>query len=217
MPFDSRTTAGRILAGKLGNLSGRKNAMVLGLVRGGVVVGHTLASILSLPLYPYVVRKIGHPENREYGVGALAEGGATYLDEPTMKAMGLTWADLEPVIDEEVVELKRREGVYAVSPRPPLKNKTVILVDDGAATGNSMFAAIEDVRKAGAKEVIVALPVSPPDTAANLTRKADKAFVLETPDHFEAVGKWYSEFGQVEDEEVIDMLKGTDYRSRINS
>ncbi|MDD5054682.1 MAG: phosphoribosyltransferase family protein [Candidatus Peribacteraceae bacterium] len=206
MPFDSRTTAGRILAGRLGNLSGEKKAIVLGLVRGGVVVGKMLSTILTLPLYPYIVRKIGHPENREYGVGALAEGGTTYLDERTMRAMGLTWNDLEPVIDEEMEELRRRKEMYAVRPRPSLKGKIVILVDDGAATGNSMLAAIEDVRKAEPKEIVVALPVAPQETADAIMHRADRIIVLESPGNFEAVGKWYGEFGQVEDEEVIDLL-----------
>ena len=130
------------------------------------------------------------------------------MDEQTMRAMGLSWKDLEPVINEEMAELKRRKELYAVRPRPPLKGKTVILVDDGAATGNSMLAAVEDVRKAGAKTVIVALPVAPPETADALMHRADRVIVLETPENFEAVGKWYLEFEQVEDEEVIELLKG---------
>lgn len=180
--------------------------MILALVRGGVVIGRALANELKLPLFPFVVRKLGHPGHREYALGALAEGGGTFLDETAMRMSGVTWEDMEPIIEEETEELKRRKDAYLVQARPDLTGKTIILTDDGAATGASLFAAIEDLRKAKVKKIIVALPVSPPDTAMRLKEKADEAIVLATPEPFEAVGLWYSAFPQVEDEEVLRLL-----------
>lgn len=207
LPLETREAAGRILAGSLGAHAGKKDALILALVRGGVVVGHAIAIILDLPLFPYVVRKLGHPDHREFGLGAIAEGGSTTLDEVTMVSNGVTWEDMEPVIDEEMQELHRRKTAYTVRPRPDLKGKTVILTDDGAATGLTMLAAIEDMRKSGVKKTIVALPVCPPDTAELLRKNIDQLVTIATPEPFEAVGKWYRRFDQVEDEEVIALLE----------
>jgi predicted phosphoribosyltransferase len=206
-PLETREAAGRILAGLLGGESGNKDALILALVRVGVVVGHTLAAILDLPLYPYIVRKLGHPGHREFGLGAIAEGGSTYLDEATMQAHGVSWAEMEPVINAEMQELRRRKTAYAVRSRPDLAGKTIILTDDGAATGSTMLAAIEDMKEAKAKKIIVALPVCPPDTAQLRKKKADEVVTIATPEPFDAVGKWYQVFDQVEDEEVIALLK----------
>jgi putative phosphoribosyl transferase len=207
LPFRDRHEAGLALARELKAYKGKKNALILALVRGGVMIGEAMARELKLPLYPYVVRKLGHPDHREFGLGALAEGGSTHLDEVTMHAYGVEWYDMEPVIDEEMEELSRRKKAYMVNPRPDLKGKTVILTDDGAATGVSMLAAIEDLRKANVKKIIVALPVAPPETAEALWRHADQVIVLSTPALFDAVGKWYVEFPQVEDNEVLAVLR----------
>ncbi len=208
LPLETREAAGRMLAGKLAAYAGKKNVLVLALVRGGIVVGHAMAHILTLPLYPYVVRKIGHPGHREFALGAIAEGGSTSLDEATMRAHGIEWEDIQPIIDEEMKELKRRKAVYTVKPRPLLKGKTIILTDDGAATGSTLFAAIDDLRKAGVKKIVVAIPVAPPNTASILKLRADEVHVLATPEPFDAVGKWYKRFEQVEDEEVLTLLRG---------
>ncbi|MFA5799583.1 MAG: phosphoribosyltransferase family protein [Candidatus Peribacteraceae bacterium] len=207
LPFQTRTAAGRILAGKLGAYAGKKNVLILGLVRGGVEIGSAMAAFLSLPLFPYIVRKLGHPGHREFGIGAIAEGGATYLEERTMRSHGVEWTEMEPVIAEEMAELKRRKEAYAVRKRPPLKGNTVILCDDGAATGVTMFAAIQDMKKAKVKKIVVALPVCPPDTAERLGRLADETVFLATPEPFDAVGKWYVEFPQLSDEDVLKLLK----------
>lgn len=207
LPFRSRIDAGMAVAERLSAYKGKKDTIILALVRGGVVIGRSLADAMKLPLYPYVVRKIGHPGHREYGVGALAEGGATYIDDIAMKMTGLAFEDIEPVIEEETAELKRRTKAYLVEARPSLRGKTVILTDDGAATGGTMFAAIDDVRKIGAAKIIVALPVCPPDTKEELRKRADEAIILATPKDFDAVGKWYREFPQVEDEEVLELLR----------
>ncbi len=206
LPFETRTEAGTALAGALQQYKEVKDTLVLALVRGGVVVGRALADELKLPLYPYVIRKLGHPAHREYALGAIAENGSTYLDEPAMRMSGVSWEDLEPVIEEETEELRRRKDAYAVQARPNLRGKTVILTDDGAATGASLFAAIEDLRKTNVKRIIVALPVCPPDTVAQLKKKTDDITVIATPEPFEAVGLWYQEFPQVEDAEVLHML-----------
>ncbi|MDD5623833.1 MAG: phosphoribosyltransferase family protein [Candidatus Peribacteraceae bacterium] len=208
LPFPTRSDAGAALAGALREYGGAKDTLILALVRGGVVVGRALADALKLPLFPYVVRKLGHPGHREFALGAVAEGGSTFLDDATMQASGVTWEDMEPVIEEEMQELERRKTAYLIEARPELRGKTIILTDDGAATGASLFAAIEDLRKAAVKKIIVALPVSPPDTVARLKEKADGVVVLATPEPFEAVGLWYGSFPQIEDEEVIRLLKG---------
>lgn len=207
LPFETREAAGRMLAGKLAAYAEKKNVLVLALVRGGVVVGHATAQILGLPLYPYVVRKIGHPDHREFALGAIAEGGSTSLDESTMRTYGIEWEDIQPIIDEEMAELKRRKAVYTVKPRPLLKGKTIILTDDGAATGSTLFAAIDDLKKAGVKKIVIAIPVAPPDTASILKGRVHELHVLATPEPFDAVGKWYRKFEQVEDEEVMALLR----------
>jgi len=209
LPFPDRKEAGGALAEALQEYKENKDTLVLALVRGGVVVGGALAETLSLPLFPFVVRKLGHPTHREFALGAIAEGGATQLDEETMRAHGVNWENMEPIINEEMQELKRRKEVYGIAKRPPLKGKTIILTDDGAATGATLFAAIEDLRNAEVTKIIVALPVCPPDTAEKLKQAADEAVILSTPADFCAVGQWYSDFPQVEDTEVQTLLSSS--------
>lgn len=206
LPFQNREDAARTLAKRLQQYSGKKNTLILALVRGGVVIGRTMADELMLPLYPYVVRKLGHPLHREFGLGAIAEGGVTRLDDAEMQLHGVSWEEMEPVIEEETLELARRKETYLVRARPDLSGKTIILTDDGAATGMTLIAAIEDLRKANVKKIVAAVPVCPPETADLLRAKADTLVVLATPKSFDAVGKWYEEFPQVEDNEVISIL-----------
>lgn len=205
--FNNRAEAGKLLAEKLTAYKSKPNTLVLALVRGGVAIGRVLADELTLPLFPYVVRKLGHPSHREYGLGAIAEGGATYLDEGAMKWSGVTWEDLEPIADEEMKEMQRRVQAYNVRPQPDLKGKTIILTDDGAATGGTMFAAIDDVRQRAAERIVVALPVCPPDTSAKLRKKADACVIFQEPANFHAVGQWYRNFPQLEDSEVHALLQ----------
>jgi len=207
LPFEGRTAAGLLLAKNLTALKNAPDTIILALVRGGVVVGSALAKGLSLPMFPYIVRKLGHPSHREFALGAIAEGGATYLDETSMKLHGVEWGDMEEIIDEEMKELARRKTAYMIKGRPSLKGKTIILTDDGAATGSSLFAAIEDLREAGAKKIISAIPVCPPDAAVKIREKSDEAVILSVPEDFYAVGQFYEDFPQVSDEEVIEFLK----------
>ena len=206
LPFPTRSDAGRALSGELQNYKNAKDTLILALVRGGVVIGKALSDELNIPLHPYIVRKLGHPGHREYALGAIAEGGSTFLDDAMMRVQDLDWKNLEPIIDEEMKELRRRKEKYMVKPRPDLKGKTVILTDDGAATGATLFAAIEDLRKTEVKKIIIALPVCPPDTAKLLASKADKTVFVSTPATFYAVGQFYIDFSLVEDEEVIAIL-----------
>ncbi|TSC79373.1 MAG: phosphoribosyltransferase [Candidatus Peregrinibacteria bacterium Gr01-1014_25] len=207
LPFTSRKEAGAALAALLQDYRGKPQTFVVSLVRGGVAIGRALADALNLPLYPYVVRKLGHPGNAEYAMGAIAEGGATHLDDDAMRMTGVTWEDMQPVIEREKIELQRRVDAYLVKARPDLTGATVILNDDGAATGATMLAAIEDVRKRRAARVVVALPVCPPDTAAALRAAADEVHLLATPAHFQAVGQYYVSFPQLEDAEVLALLR----------
>ncbi len=211
LPFRDRSEAGHLLSEKLQAFAEKPNTIVLALVRGGVVVGRAIADDLKLPLHPYIVRKLGHPGHREFGLGATAEGGATFFDEPSMRMSGISKEQMQSVIEEEMAELERRKKAYVVRPRPPLAGTTVILTDDGAATGGTLFATIRDLRNAKARSIILALPVCPPDTALRLREKADEAVILGTPEHFNAVGNWYRHFGQVEDEEVMRLLKGNNH------
>ncbi len=207
LPFKNRKQAGDALAEALLHHAHPVDALILALVRGGVVIGAALASRLRLPLFPYIVRKIGHPANPEFGLGALAEGGATYVDSASLADQGLTMEDLRPVIEKEMRELKRRKKAYTIRPLPHLAGRTIILTDDGAATGATLFAAIEDLRAAHAGRITVALPLCPPDTALRLGEAADDLVVLATPEPFTAVGQWYADFPQVEDDEVRHLLK----------
>jgi len=207
LPFDSRASAGALLAKKLYSYKNSEDTLVLALVRGGVVVGSVLSKDLNLPLFPYIVRKIGHPEHREFAVGAIAEGGATFMDDKAMQMHSVDWDAVEDVIEEEEQELHRRKEAYLIQARPDLEGKTVILTDDGAATGSTIYAAMDDLRNAKVKKLIVALPVCPTDTGLRLKEKSDEAYILAEPEDFYAVGQFYREFTEVGDEEVLKILR----------
>lgn len=209
LPFSSRASAGALLAKKLNFYKNSEDTLVLALVRGGVVVGSVLSKDLCLPLFPYIVRKIGHPEHREFAVGAIAEGGATFMDDKAMQMHSVNWDAVEDVIEEEEQELHRRKEVYLIQARPDLEGKTVILTDDGAATGSTIYAAMDDLRNANVKKLIIALPVCPADTGLRLKEKSDEAYILAMPEDFYAVGQFYSEFQEVGDNEVIEILKSS--------
>ena len=207
MLFEDRVDAGRKLASRLEHLAKAK-PLVLGLPRGGVVVASEVARALRAPLDVIVTRKLGAPHQPEFGFGAVGPGDVRVIDPQSVRMLGLSDSDIERIAARELAELTRREGAYRRGRQAPnVAGKTVILVDDGAATGVTMQAAIRSVRAGGPERLVVALPVAPPDTAETLGADADEIICLATPDQFAAVGQWYRRFDQVDDDEVIDLLR----------
>ncbi len=207
-PFADRREAGRELAGKLLPYRGRPDVVVLGLPRGGVPVAFEIAQALGAPLDVFVVRKIGMPGHAEFAIGAIASGGVQVLNEDVIRAYGVPGAAVEAVAKRERAELERREREYRGSrPLLDLHDRTVILVDDGLATGSTMRAAVEAVRALGPARIVVAVPVGAPDTCEALARIADETVCARMPEPFAAVGLWYSDFSQTTDEEVHALLR----------
>ncbi|MFA5413098.1 MAG: phosphoribosyltransferase [Patescibacteria group bacterium] len=208
MIFKNRVDAGQKLAETLGKFKDAKDTIILALPRGGVVVGYEVAKKLNLPLDIVVPRKIGAPGNPEFAIGAVGETGEGIFEEMVIGAYGITESYLQNEIKKEKAEAERRLKLYRGA-RPPLdlKNKTVILVDDGLATGLTMRAAIKTAKKFGAKKIIVSIPVTSPEAAELVKKEVDEIIYLEAPAFFGAVGSFYEEFGQTTDDEVIDLLK----------
>jgi predicted phosphoribosyltransferase len=180
---------------------------VLALPRGGVPVGYEVAKALGVPLDVFVVRKVGVPGHEELGMGAIASGGVLVLDEQMITALGITRSDLELAVAKELRELARREAAYREGRDPPdLTGKTVILVDDGLATGSTMRAAALAVRRHDPEKVVVAVPVAAEETCDNFRDDVDEIVCGLTPKPFQAVGLWYEDFSQTSDEEVRELL-----------
>lgn len=204
--FANRAAAGRELAALLQRYGERSDVLVLGLPRGGVPVAFEVARVLHVPLDVMIVRKLGAPGQPELAIGAIASGGVTVINENV-----LAWfrdpEAIERAESMQRVELERREKAYRGT-RPPLsaKDHVVILIDDGAATGASMLAAVRAARKLHAKKVIVALPVASTEAHQSLTEEADEVVCLGTPMSFYAVGQWYADFAQTSDAEVTELL-----------
>lgn len=205
--FADREDAGRRLAAWLLPNAPAGEVVVLGLPRGGVPVAYELAAALGAPLDVFVVRKLGSPCNPELAAGAIASGGAIVYNVDVLAALGLTEERLAPVLERETEELARRERVYRAG-RPPydLRGKSVILVDDGIATGATMRAAVEAARSLGPKEIIVAAPNGSREAVALLEKTADRVAVLSVPEPYMGVGAWYMDFPQLSDEDVVDTL-----------
>jgi putative phosphoribosyl transferase len=204
--LEDRQEAGRRLAERLLKFRGQ-HPVVLAIPRGGVVVAAEIARALSAPLDILVVRKIGAPFNPEYGLGAVAEGGVRMLDESRLKEAGYSAESLEPVIRDELEEVERRIRRYREGrPRIEVANRTVILVDDGVATGGTVRVAIQALRAMQVSRIVLALGVCPRETYALLRRESDDVVVLALPQPFFAVGEWYRKFEPVEDEEVCRLL-----------
>lgn len=210
MIFKDRKEAGHQLAQKLNRYSDEP-LIVLALPRGGLPVGLEVAKALNAPLNVIIARKLGLPGQTEFGVGAISEGNTLVLDNPTISAMGISQKDLEKVIDKEKEELNRRIKFYRQNKlMPDLSGKTVILVDDGLATGVTAKAAIKAVKKISPKKIIFASPVCAYDTALTLRSEVDDMVCIITPYDFLSVGHWYQNFPQLSDEEVIDILNKTE-------
>jgi putative phosphoribosyl transferase len=205
--FHDRRAAGQTLASHLGEYARRPGVIVLALPRGGVPVAAEVASALHAPLDVFVVRKLGVPGQEELAMGALASGGVRVLDHEIVRAAGVTAADVERVTSMEAAELDRRERQYRGDrPPPAVEGKTVILVDDGLATGSSMRAAVAALRSRHPARVVVAVPVAAAETCAEFQAIADEIVCVETPSPFQAVGLWYEDFSQTSDEEVHTLL-----------
>ena len=205
-PFADPRQAGQVLAQKLGRYRGERDLVVLGLPRGGVPVAYEVAQALDAPLDVFVVRKLGMPGHEEFAMGAIATGGVMVMN-PDFRDFHVPEAALEAVVARERAELDRRELLYR-GDRPPiaLENKTVILVDDGLATGSSMLAAATAVKGANPKAVVVAVPVAARETCQALRSHVDDVVCAATPEPFRAVGLWYRDFAQVDDAEVRALL-----------
>lgn len=202
-----RRAAGRLLAEKLRAYADQEDIVVLGLPRGGVVVAFEVAKALNAPLDVLLVRKLGAPGQEELAFGAIASGGVRVMNEDVVRAFDLSQAQIEAVIAREQAELERRARAYrGESPPPELEGKTVIVVDDGLATGASMRTALRSLRAHGLKRLILAVPVAPASTCAAMANEADEAICLMTPEPFYAIGQWYEDFSQTSDQEVVELL-----------
>lgn len=208
MLFKDRQEAGKKLAQALsGSIYESKNTVILALPRGGVVVGAEIAKAFELPLDIVVSRKIGAPGNPEFAIGAVSEKSEPILDIRTVREYGIS----KEYISKEAIlarlEIKRRNTLYRQGRKPlNLKNKIVILTDDGIATGATMESAVLEIREQNPKEIILAIPVAPPDAIEKFKDKVNKIICLSTPSPFFAVGNFYENFEQVSDEEVIELL-----------
>jgi len=206
--FRNRRDAGRRLAAELREYAGRADVIVLALPRGVVPVGFEVATALGVPLDVFVVRKLGLPWHEELAMGALASGGVRILDHDLIRTARVSDDDLLRVTAQEQAELERRERRYRGGRQfPPLDHMTVILVDDGLATGASMRAAVAALRKDNPSRIVVAVPVAAPETCDAFRSVADQIICAETPEPFEAVGLWYDDFSQTTDDEVFELLE----------
>lgn len=205
--FRDRREAGRVLARLLGRYAGRDDVVVLALPRGGVPVAYEVAKALAAPLDVFVVRKLGVPGHGELAMGALASGGSLVLDERLIRSLGIGEAAIERTLAAEARELERRELAYRGGRElPELAGKTVILVDDGLATGSTMRAAALAVRKHRPERIVVAVPVAAAQTCNELRADVDEVVCAVTPRAFHAVGLWYDDFSQTSDAEVRELL-----------
>jgi putative phosphoribosyl transferase len=205
--FKNRAQAGKLLAQRLSAYAHRADVIVLALPRGGVPVAYAVAGALGAELDLLIVRKLGLPRHEEYAMGAIGSGGVLVLQPGVPGLMGVTQQQVDAVIAREQAEIGRRERQYRGA-RPPvqLRGRTVILVDDGIATGSTMQAAVLLARKQGAGKIVVAVPVAPPETIAVLAPQVDDLVCLQEPLMFRAVSQWYREFDQTSDDEVQDLL-----------
>ena len=205
--FPNRAEAGRRLAEKLEQYAGRDDVIVLGLPRGGVPVAYEVAQRLRVPLDVFIVRKLGVPGFEELALGAIASGGVRVLNDDVVRALPNANQLIESITARETAELERREQAYRDGrPAPELPGRTVILVDDGLATGATMRAAVAALRQLGAARIVVAVPVGAADTCRELKEEVDETVCTMAPEWFQAVGQFYEDFSQTSDEEVRELL-----------
>jgi predicted phosphoribosyltransferase len=203
----NRTEAGRLLAERLVNYAGRADVLVLALPRGGVPVAFEVAQALDAPLDVFVVRKLGVPGHEELAMGAIASGGAWVLNQDVLRTLNIPDRWMQSVVASERQELQRRERAYRDDlPAPEVSGRTVILVDDGIATGSTMRAAVAALRRLAPARIVVAAPVAAPSSREELSRQVDDFICLMEPDPLYAVGVWYEDFTPTSDDEVRDLL-----------
>jgi putative phosphoribosyl transferase len=208
VPFLDRREAGKQLAAKLASYADDPGVLVLGLPRGGVPVAYEVARALQAPLDVFVVRKLGVPGHRELAMGAIASGGLRVLNMDVIEALGISPADVESVAARELVEMERQQKTYrGNAPLPEFSGRTLIVVDDGLATGSTMRAAVGALRQSNPARIIVAAPVAAAETVRRLREEADSVVCLSAPSDFHAVSMWYQNFSQTSDEEVRNLLE----------
>lgn len=206
MVFVNRTEAGRKLALKLKRYKSEQT-VIIALPRGGVVVGYELARLLVLPLRVLIVRKLGSPLNPEFAIGAVASGGVSYLDQLSIQSLNILRRDIEFVVKEEMKEIVRREDLYGTYQKlDDLQGKTIILVDDGLATGSTAHVAVLRLKKQRPKKIILAVPGSPTDTWEDMKGLVNACYALTVEDHLNAVGALYKDFPQVSNQEALKLL-----------
>jgi putative phosphoribosyl transferase len=207
-PYTDRREAGRELGRHLQKYAGRDDVIVLALPRGGVPVAYEVAEALGVPLDVFLVRKLGTPGHAELAMGAIASGGIRVLNDEVVHWLGIRPEQIEAVAQREQAELERRQREYSDGrSSPSLANKTVIIIDDGLATGSTMRAAVQAVKQQAPARVVVAVPVGAPDTCEEMMSTADEVVCGRMPVQFSAVGQWYRNFGQTSDEEVRALLR----------
>jgi putative phosphoribosyl transferase len=205
--FQNRTEAGQLLAAELKRYAGEPNLIILGLPRGGVPVAFEVARALRAPLDVFIVRKLGTPGQRELAMGAIASGGIRVINDQVVEMLRIPMVVIDEVAAKEEQELKRREFAYRGDySEPQVSGKTVILIDDGIATGSTMQAAIRALNSQEPARLIVAVPTCAPTTFHELRHEVDEFVALMTPEPFYGVGQWYVDFGQTSDAEVSELL-----------
>ncbi|HKC94576.1 MAG TPA: phosphoribosyltransferase family protein [Nitrospira sp.] len=218
MVFRDRVEAGRLLAGNLTSYRDDPNGLILALPRGGVAVGYELTLALHLPLDVFITRKLSTPDNPEYAIGALSETGAIYLNPDAVEVFQLSHQELEGLIGNQRREIARRQQLYRDGlSLPTLNDRTVILVDDGMATGATFLATVEAITEMSPRRVVAAIPVAPVDSASRVRGMVDELIVLSTPEPFMAVGHCYQNFTQVDDAQVLSYLRAAQQMQRERS
>jgi len=208
LPFRDRTQAGQLLARRLKRYADRADVQVLALPRGGVPVAYEIAKALRAPLDVFLVRKLGVPGQEELAMGAIAMGGVRVLNEDVVRALRIPPRVIDSIAAKESSELERRDRLYrGTRPAPNVKGRTVILADDGLATGSTMRAAVAALRQKKPREIVVAVPVAAVQTCRELAAEVDEMVCYATPEPFYSVGFWYEDFSQTTDEEIREVLE----------
>ncbi|MBD3245308.1 MAG: phosphoribosyltransferase [Candidatus Moranbacteria bacterium] len=206
--FQNRQQAAEKLAKKLIKFKNKDDVVIIALPRGGIILGQEIAGQLNAKLDITAPRKISAPGNKEFAIGAITEQGDAVLDEKIIQAYSINQKYIEQEINKETREAQRRLNLYRGEKKPvELKNKTVIIVDDGIATGSTIKACLKSIKNQNPRKIVIAVPVAPPDTLEKLKNKVDEIYCLITSSMFFAVGQFYQEFNQVSDQEVIDIMQ----------